>query len=237
MSITSCPGSGPSAAPRSPKSTSSTCGASGTQVITTVAGGGDRRGSAASFAPSATSRSSASRRRWARDGHRKSGAQQRADHRLAHRAETEKSKRGDAHPSPPRCFYRRLSRSWPKRARHEHCNTCRPAPDVRSIESLDGQAHASAPLDVRTRTGKRHADDSADRSGPRTRPDRFLRQSRIDRHRLDLPACRRGKLLGHRAAHRPGREVSQALRRPRSAGAQDQRQNQRASRRRSVLAR
>jgi hypothetical protein len=61
MSMTSVPGRAPLVAPRSPNSTASTCGASGTHVTTTSASRATPAGSPPSAAPSATSRSTGAR--------------------------------------------------------------------------------------------------------------------------------------------------------------------------------
>jgi hypothetical protein len=65
MSMNSVPGAARRVAPCSPKSASSTCGASGTQVTTTCDAAPTPAGSPPSLAPSATSRSTPSRRRCA----------------------------------------------------------------------------------------------------------------------------------------------------------------------------
>ncbi len=65
MSMNSVPGCAPLAAPRSPNSTSSTCGASGTHVMTTSHDAPTPAGSPPSCAPSTPSRSTGSRLRCA----------------------------------------------------------------------------------------------------------------------------------------------------------------------------
>ena len=214
----------PVATPSVAKSASSTWGASGTQIATMSDAAATCAGLSASMTPhSARKRSSASRRRCAQAATAKPARRRERTIGSPMAPSPTNPTRGSLtarplgavrrHSRRPRSPSLGLFRTPPKPVpdrlqrfngddRRDHRRHPRDAPDVRRHEPLDGQAHAASPPHVRTRARERHADDAADRSRSRARADRLLRQPRLDRHRLDLPAGGCRKLLRHRAAHR-----------------------------------
>ena len=111
-------------------------------------------------------------------------------------------------------------------------------PDVRRPEPLNREAHASAPLDVRTRPRQRHADDAADR--PRvSNTARSTSSTTPTRSTPTGSTAWRSKAISPASRYHIGlaEKYHKQLRRPRAAAAQDQRQDQRPERRRLRSAR